>query len=281
MKIRKKPVEVIGDTRIKETQALILDVLKEFQKICDEHNLRFYLIAGSLLGAVRHQGFIPWDDDIDVGMPRKDYEIFIKNAHKWLKAPLELDCAEHNDKYLYFFAKVINSNTTIVQRNYVSGVYIDVFPLDGAPTGKFRRVLHHARVKVVKELFYTCRRNPFRHGKSLGSYLDVLLQKIVSPQRAYKIYKSVLTSHDFEKSKCFTDHGAKITNMIDKSVIGEDKSMIRFEDFDTYGMQDNDTYLRCYFGDYMQPPPVEARKPHYCAYRNFNLPYREYIKSGK
>ena len=281
MEGKKKAIEKIDTSAIEATQSLILEILKKFQQICDEQNLRFYLIAGSLLGAVRHQGFIPWDDDIDVGMPRKDYEIFIKNAHKWLKPPYELDCAEHNDKYIYFFAKVVDSNTTLLQRAYLSGVYIDVFPLDGAPCSKFRKRLHHIRFKAAKELFYTCRRDPFRHGKTAGSYLNVLLQKIVSPKRAYKIYKSVLSAYDFEKSKCFTDHGKKITNIIDKDVLGEAKSKMKFVDFETYAMQDNDSYLRCYFGDYMQLPPVESRKPHHCSYRNLNLPFREYNKLSK
>lgn len=281
MKSRKKAIEKIDTATIKDTQSLILEVLKEFQRICDEQNLRFYLIAGSLLGAVRHQGFIPWDDDIDVGMPRKDYDIFIKNAYKWLKSPFELDCAETNDKYLYFFAKIVNSNTTIVQRFCISGVFMDIFPLDGAPTSKLRKRLHHIRVKAAKELFLTCRRDPFRHGKTLGSYIDLLVRKIVSPKQAYKIYRSVLTSHDFEKTQNFTDHGKKITNMIDKSVLGDVKYNIQFADFETYGMQNNDAYLRCYFGNYMQLPPVESRKPHHCTYRNLDLPFREYIKSNE
>ncbi|MDH8701014.1 lipopolysaccharide cholinephosphotransferase [Dysgonomonadaceae bacterium PH5-43] len=276
-----KKIEEIEQSTIEATQSLILDILKEYQKICEEHNLKFYLTAGSLLGAVRHKGFIPWDDDIDVGMPRKDYEIFIKNAHKWLKAPLELDCPEYNDKYVYFFAKVVNYNTTIEQRYCVSGAYIDIFPLDGVPDSKLRRRLHQLRFKAAKELFYICRRNPFRHGKSFGGYINLLIQKIISPKLAYKIYKSVITSYDFEKSNSFSDHSNEITNMMSKDVLGKEKIKIQFEDFESYGMKDNDTYLTCYFGDYMTPPPVEKRRPHHCAYRNLELPYREYLKLKK
>ena len=110
-----------------------------FIDICTKLKLRWFAQGGTVLGAVRHQGFIPWDDDLDIGMPRADYDLLMTNAKEWLPEPYEAVCAENDKEYPLPFAKIQDADTTLIERmhlKYLGGVYIDVFPLDGVPTGR-------------------------------------------------------------------------------------------------------------------------------------------------
>ena len=115
-----------------------LDMLEEFIALCDRHNLRWFLIAGSLIGAIRHKGFIPWDDDIDIAMFRDDYIRFLRIASKELKHPLFLQSTYTEAACPYEFAKIHNSETTAIDtvlakqgRDINAGIFIDIFPIDG------------------------------------------------------------------------------------------------------------------------------------------------------
>lgn len=99
---------------IRPLQLRILDILMAVDKVCKEHNLRYYIIAGTLLGAVRHKGFIPWDDDLDIGMPRADYDLLMAHAAEWLPAPFEAVCFENDTTYPLPFAKIQDGSTTLM-----------------------------------------------------------------------------------------------------------------------------------------------------------------------
>ena len=114
----------------------ILRILMAVDKTCRENQLRYYIWAGTMIGAVRHKGFIPWDDDIDIAMPRPDYERFIAHSKEWLPQPYEFVCAENDPRYPLPFGKVQDASTTLIERthlHYLGGIYIDVFPIDGVP----------------------------------------------------------------------------------------------------------------------------------------------------
>ena len=126
------------DAKMKAIWKIELDMLEEFMMLCDRHKLRWFLIAGSLLGAIRHKGFIPWDDDIDIGMMRDDYMRFLAIASKELKYPLWLQSTYTERAWPYEFAKIHNSETTAIDtvlakqgRDVNSGIFIDIFPIDG------------------------------------------------------------------------------------------------------------------------------------------------------
>ena len=124
--------------RITEKQKKIwmieLDMLMEFMRVCEKHGLKYYIVFGTLLGTIRHNGFIPWDDDIDVCMPRDDYERFLKLADEF-EAPVFLQIPETDPGYFYSHPKLRNSNTTGFSDirgcfGFNSGLWIDIFPLD-------------------------------------------------------------------------------------------------------------------------------------------------------
>ena len=105
---------------IRPLQLRILDILMAVDKVCKEHNLRYYIIAGTLLGAVRHKGFIPWDDDLDIGMPRTDYDLLMAHAAEWLPAPFEAACFENDTTYPLPFAKIQDGSLNSRQCNTIT-----------------------------------------------------------------------------------------------------------------------------------------------------------------
>ena len=117
-------------------QAKQLEILKAFIRVCDKHNLEYFLVYGTALGAIRHKGFIPWDDDIDVAMPRKDYEEYIKLQNEYEGTPYFIQTFKTDPCYIYNYAKLRDSSTTFLENAFKNhrinqGVFIDIFPVDG------------------------------------------------------------------------------------------------------------------------------------------------------
>lgn len=153
----------IRDYDLKPMWRALLEIYDDYAKICERHGLRFYLAYGSALGVMRHGGFIPWDDDFDVWMPRPDYEKFIELAPKELPAYLRLRSWKLDAEYRYVFNKVVVTDQERIDRvrresklKVPQGLYIDIFPLDGAPKS------------VVGRKFYWLKRWTYW---ALGSYL--------------------------------------------------------------------------------------------------------------
>lgn len=126
--------EFFVDEKRKKLWTIGLDLLIEFDRVCKKHGLKYFLIGGSLLGAIRHNGFIPWDDDIDVGMLRCDYEKFLTLAYEF-ENPYFLQTPYTDEGYYFSFAKLRNSNTAAISNafryeNFNQGVFLDIFPLD-------------------------------------------------------------------------------------------------------------------------------------------------------
>jgi len=123
--------------QLKRLQNIEYEILQEIVRICEKNNLSYFLIGGTLLGAVRHKGFIPWDDDLDIAIPRKDYEKFLKICQTQLNSDYFLHCNKTDPDYWLPFAKVRKKNTLFDEKSITSiethkGIYNDVFPLDNA-----------------------------------------------------------------------------------------------------------------------------------------------------
>lgn len=141
------PCRILVPTMLNDCEKLQMDMALEVKRLCDKHNLRVFLAYGSLLGAVRHKGFIPWDDDIDLWMPRSDYEAFMRLCEKDLAPRWQLQTIETDPALGQLLAKIRARGTRFVHRNSTQvdmdqGIYIDLFPIDNAPDGKVRRRLH-------------------------------------------------------------------------------------------------------------------------------------------
>ncbi|MDR2410347.1 MAG: LicD family protein, partial [Bacteroidales bacterium] len=151
---------------MKKVWYIELDILKEFIKVCNKYNLRYFADGGTLLGAIRHKGFIPWDDDIDIAMLREDYDKLVKIGPKEFKHPYFFQ-TPYTDKYYYQgHAKIRNSNTTGISRHefnkkFNRGIFIDIFPLDNIPDHNRHFIIQQRQIRFFYKLFT----NRFRYDR--------------------------------------------------------------------------------------------------------------------
>lgn len=265
---------------IRPLQLRLLDILMAIDKMCQEHHLRYYLVDGSLIGAVREKGFIPWDDDMDICMPRADYELLIEHSREWLPEPYEFVCFENDPCYPLHFGKVQDASTTIIERPhlyYLGGVYVDVFPIDGAPEGKLRQRLYDWKYKYLKKALYFLFRDPYRHGHGPSCWIPLLVRKMYTLPSLQAKIKRHMMKYDLETSRlAAVNHNDGLGSMVDKEKVLGEPTPVTFEGKTVMGMKDNDAYLTQLFGDYMTPPPEGHRHQHNFHFLDLNMPYREY-----
>ncbi|MCR5077910.1 MAG: LicD family protein [Prevotella sp.] len=248
-----------------ELKRIQLSILSDIDKFCQQDQLTYFLAYGTLLGSVRHQGFIPWDDDIDIAMPRPDYDRFIRsyNSRKggYEKAYKVISPITDGD-YGLPFAKVYDQRTGMdefLYRQEDFGVYIDVFPIDGVNQNlsQISRSLRWGKLLNTKKAI-------LGNGRSFGKNLVMLLGKVIllpiSKSSILKRIDAIATAADYNQS----DEVACVVAPYSESDI------VRKADISTTikatfeGRQFSvpvgyDTYLRHVYGDYMQLPPVEKR----------------------
>lgn len=248
-------------------QNIELDILKSFSQLCEKHNLTYFLVGGSCLGMVRHQGFIPWDDDIDLGMPRKDYEKFCEIAKKELPEDLVLQNFDTEPNCGLIFGK-IRKKGTILSEDYSyqipmsQGVWIDIFPYDFVPDDektrqrKYRKVLFYKNLYIVKSGY----KNP--HPESWMYRIAYGIAKmVVAPLSLHflikKIKKFMICKEETEY--VFPYGGAyPKKDLFTKDLIEETVKM-PFEQAKFRTFRQYDRYLKQLYGDYMVLPPVEKR----------------------
>ena len=273
-----------------ELQKLELDMLKEFIRICDELNLTYYLVCGSALGAAKYQGFIPWDDDLDVALPREDYDVFCEKAQSMLPEHLFLQNHLTDEQYPLYMSKIRNSNTTFIERIHSKidmnhGVYIDVFPLDGYPNDeknikKFERqkVLYNRR-RLVRCEFNRFTKPLYRQAKNIA--LLVLFKTIGYCRNTQKItnkFSKITAKYPCKDSKLWCNHGnwqGKL-EYAPKEQYGKGM-MTKFEGIDVRIPEKYDEYLTQKYGDWRLDLPEEAKKgSHKFTILDITKPYAYY-----
>ena len=266
-------------------QQIEFEMLKEFVRICEELNLRYYLVCGSALGAAKYGGFIPWDDDIDVGMPRKDYNIFCEKAQALLPPHLFLQNSSTDKSYPLFFSKIRHNGTTYIEKSYSKtnmnhGIYIDVFPLDGYPAdAKLQQKLEKEKLRY--NLTRLCCLNIKRTWKTA---LLVAFQKLLCvhkhPERFVKRLESVISGYSTEGSDVWCNHGnwqGKL-EYAPKEQYGKG-AMVSFEGLTVRIPEKYDEYLTQKYGDWRADLPEDQKVGHHhyeiCDVDN---PYTIYVK---
>ncbi len=264
-------------------KAVELEMLKLFIDICAQLKLRYYMLGGTLLGAVRHKGFIPWDDDIDVGMPREDYEIFLQRAQALMPEKYFLQTFETDPEWPANFAKIRDSETTFVETSVRNckinhGVYVDIFPLDYYPDAPKQRKIF----KIKNKLFVSRIANEFYFSStpSIKKCAGLLVAKLLYPsltktlRRREKMFKSV------RDGKFIVNHcGAWGAKEIVPAAWYGDGCFLEFEGLRVCAPVEYDKWLTQVYGDYMQFPPPEKRKAHhYNDAVDLGRSYREYCK---
>lgn len=260
-------------------QKYILDLLLAIDKVCRDHHLNYYLLAGTMLGAVRHKGFIPWDDDADIALPREDYDKLLEHADEWLPERYELVSGNTDPMYPYQFARIQDHETTYILRrqfDYIGGLPVDVFPLDGMTEKTWKRRWHYMRYGVVKKLLYFSTVNPNKHGHGIKSILPRIMHMIVSQQWAHRKSDNIQREYSGRKASLVADHdNAPSRGILPRQVYGT-PTPIEFEGHMLMGVQEPDTYLSYCYGDYMRMP--KEYPPQNFRYLDLRKPYREYIK---
>lgn len=250
---------------IEHLHSEILVVMDAIDKICTENAIRYYLIGGTLLGAVRHKGFIPWDDDFDICMPRSDFDRFIELAPKLLQEPMVLTWITTRENYCRAFAKVSNSNTVFYEgisydaSGNLPGIFVDIFPLDNSngysKIIKIRKDISN-KIKVLMDL------------KARGSANGIkrLLSDTFSMRQLNKLLHFIMTIDNKKETEWYTNFGSQYNakrQTMKKSLYGNGKRVL-FEDRMYIVPENSDAVLRSIFGEnYMQLPPVEKRRTHY------------------
>lgn len=263
-----------------------LEMARYFVQICEENNLLCYFCGGGCIGAIRHKGFIPWDDDLDFFMPRKDYEKLKKiwnskaNTKRYrLNKPSKEFC-DHNS-----MITIKDEETTFI-KPYQSGLDIsqglplDIFPLDGyAPEG-WRRKLQMCYA-LVYSLFVT-QVIPENHGKWMTLGCKILLGIVPSRTIRYYIWKfceKQMSKYSFESSEYITELCAGPHYMKKKypAKAFKNKIYVPFEDTEMPIPEGYDAYLKVAFGDYMKLPPKEKQKAHHeCSFMDMENGYHQY-----
>ena len=267
---------------IKTLQARLVPMLECIDKVCREHHLRYYLWAGTMLGAVRHKGFIPWDDDMDICRPRPDYDLLLAHCHEWMPAPFEVVGPHNRSDYPYPFAKVEDSSTTVLERpdfNFPEGIYVDIFPIDGIPSDKAVATKHLKKYKFWRHLLFFRGRDPFKHGKGPRSWWPLLIHKMYSLQQLQDKVQRLMTQYKFDDCEQVIDYDSVFRGIVAKKILGEPKEY-EFEGKKFLGVSDAHQYLTEMYGDYMTPPPKEKQIQHNFYYINLELPYREFAKQN-
>lgn len=260
-----------------DLQKCQFDIFKKTIEILDQNNLKYYLIGGSLLGAVRHKGFIPWDDDIDIGMPRDDYEKFAKIANEILPKELFYQDKKTDKEYPYNFAKIRKNGTLFVQKpverfNMNQGVYIDVFPLDGSKDSLKKQASYAKKcirinyISIAKALIDSETTQSFQR-KVIVFILNVL-NKFIGQKNIDKMLYKTMTKYSFYNSKYIGNligvgKEREVFSKLDYFSNEKKYSLVEFEGLMVKGPINPDAVLKHNYGDYMKFPPEEKRVSHH------------------
>ncbi|MBR2411629.1 MAG: LicD family protein [Clostridia bacterium] len=274
----------MADFDIKELQKIELEILLEVDRICKKHNIRYFLVSGTLLGAIRHKGFIPWDDDIDISMPIEDYYKFCKICKKELSNVYFLQNFK-TDTTGMWFSKIRKNNTTAIETNHETklhhqGIWIDIFPLIGVKNNKTWIDKLNKKAALAKKIL----------NKKIGLMEDTenkLLYKAVNkllPLKLCKLVAGILFKSCFKSTNKYTHcyylwASPRITARF-KTDLFDEITTVEFEGYMLPVPKKWDEYLTVVYGDYMTPPPPEKRNGgcHTLSIIDINNNYTKYTK---
>ena len=252
---------------VKFVQGLTFEMLKDIDAYCKQNDIMYFLSGGSCLGAIRHKGFIPWDDDIDLMLPREDYEKFLKGFSNYKTDLYKVGSLYTDDEWKRPAARIWNTKTKLRQKTYDEremGIFVDVFPIDGLPTNALVRWIHYRKIQLLNILRVSCLRKGYFENEKyvfIKRIIDLFLRgknargfavKMDNAAKRQSFNSSqyvgaILAQHYWDKEtikKEFMDRAVN-TPFVD----GEYPIPIGY-----------DTYLHNLYGDYMMIPPGAEEK---------------------
>ena len=252
---------------LRELQLVELAILKETISVLERNHLSYYALGGTMLGSVRHKGFVPWDDDIDIGLPRDDYERLFDIKDQFPKH-IKLLSFRYDPSYPYYITRIVDERV-IVRSDRTEGAeitpaWIDVFPLDGMPNHQISRKLHEKRILISRTLFQISRFhevvNIQRTNRPLWEKLfiqvaqRVPIQKMIGKDYAFQLFDRVLKSCPYHSSDYNINAiGAhRLKEEFRKEIFGEG-ALYPFEDIQIRGPVDYEAYLTQLYRDWRTP----------------------------
>lgn len=256
-------------------QNIELDMVREFVRICEKYNLDYFMAGGTFLGAVRHKGFIPWDDDIDLGMYRSDYDKFLKIAETELSYPYKIQTYKNTETHHYYFSHIVDLRYKVRRLGSLDKreeyVWIDIFPYDGLPDGV------HGNLFYLKLLFYRfCYHMAYFDRVNIArtdraAWQKIILKILLCIHNILKFDKNKwrnkidknLKSVDINNCKRIMSFmGVKLQKEIMPRVVYDELIEYEFEGIKLKGPENFDKVLSQMYGDYMELPPENKRISH-------------------
>lgn len=270
----------ISNKDLRKAQLLMLKILKEVHKICEDNNIKYFLSDGTLIGAIRHQGFIPWDDDLDIGMLREDYEKFCKIAPQILSENFILQNFQTDKGYGLQFGKVILKNTVWIEKvakntnRQWSGIYIDIFPYDNITENKkMQKLINRLYIFIQGLILIKFKYINISNYESMAKKLKYVLKKIylctISKKLLVYIRDSICKRYLNKSKTLVTKYGGNFYKNQNPYNFYKDLTLQTFEDTLFYIPKNYDKILKNLYGNYMEIPPIEKQRQHGIEYFDF------------
>ncbi len=248
----------VDSKELRKAQLIMLDMLVEFDAICKEHNLKYWLDSGTLLGAVRHKGFIPWDDDIDISMPVEDYNKFKEIAPLELSKDIFLQTRESDPDFKFDYMKLRSNRASIVEFHeegrdvgYHQGVFVDIFPMLTVPNKEFYKKFYDGIFQSIRSVSAVSLHTP--DGEDC-------------PEIREKLVKALYLLHqEWNKKDLKVIYGGEMPDVSAWFDIDEvlPLSKIEFEGLEFYAPKNPKHYLSSIYSfDFMELPPLDKRTTH-------------------
>lgn len=263
---------ILSGKDLKRLQKVELEILEEFHTICNKHNIEYYLCGGTLLGAIRHKGFIPWDDDIDIMMTRDQYNKFIEVQKKELdEKKYFFESMETDSECGMIYSKIKRKGTKYVEYSSDkddsrTGIWIDIFPIDCVKSDSFWNQLKWKRVYCLKMILL----KKYGHLKRMEDKKKNFIIKIIgiisifyNKKRLKKRINRIMTSENCKETSKYASYAGSYPGkeIFDKKLLDE-RIEAEFEGKKFFIPKNYDSYLKHYYGDYMKLPPKEKRVSH-------------------
>lgn len=256
-------------------QQRLIVMMNEIHKICIDNGIKYTMIGGTLIGALRHKGFIPWDDDIDIAMPYVDYkrftQIVLNLEHEWM----EFGVVGVTENYYSPYIKVFDKRTTLIEKegDFPKGIFIDIFPI--VFSGNY---IATSRVQFIEHRFWQSLLKRKGYHFSTGKFRECILRGLSRYFSTTYIIKRINDHYDRlnkNPKKYISDMDGNVKGIVRASLFSE-YTFYSFEGYMLMGIKYADEYLHSVFGNYMQLPPISKQKPNHIVYINLELSYKEY-----
>lgn len=250
----------------KKLQSVILIIANEIDRICKENNIKYFMDGGTQLGAIRHGGFIPWDDDFDIGMKRNEFQLFLSACESSLDSKqFYLETVE-DARYGFSFAKIHLNNTRIIEDfskdvDVHHGIFVDIFPYDNIPDSNIKRKLFLLKNHILKNLIWVKAGYGDDTQKRLVTYkIFNLISKMFTLSKLKKSREILIRKYNNRETQyCFTSdypHNLLLCAWLN------DLIQYKFETTSFWGVKKYDEFLHTLYGNYMKLPPVGDRVGH-------------------